>query len=109
VLGCTKATLFPLDFHTVKLTTSKLNRERRKCVHQVEFADETDNSSTTVAALCRDEKDLCREVLFDNIKSVKKDLVVSEDGTKIAMLVRQSKKRGGASFIIQAEFGAKAK
>lgn len=47
--------------------------------------------------------------MFDNIKSVKRDLVVSEDGTKIAMLVRQSKRRGGASFIMQAEFGAKVK
>lgn len=109
VLGCSKATLFPLDFHTVKLTTSKLNRERKKCVHQIEIVNQRDHSSTTVAALCREEKDLCKEPLFDNIKDVKNDLIVSEDGTKLAILVRQSKRRGGPSFIIQAEFGAKAK
>lgn len=33
VFGCTKATLYPLDFHTIKLITNKLNRERKKCVH----------------------------------------------------------------------------
>lgn len=71
--------------------------------------NQRDHSSTTVAALCREEKDLCKEPLFDNIKDVKNDLIVSEDGTKLAILVRQSKRRGGPSFIIQAEFGAKAK
>lgn len=88
VLGCCRATLFPLDFHTVQLTTTKLNRERKKCVHQMEIENRRDHSSTTVAAICKEDKDLCKEPLFDDVKNPRKDVIVSDDGSKLALLVR---------------------
>lgn len=103
-LGCQKATLYPLDFYMVKLTTQGQGRERQKSVHQVEFLDASDNSSVRLAAICKDESELCKTVLFPSLQKLEDDILISEDGTKFAILMRQCKRRGGPSFILQAEF-----
>jgi hypothetical protein len=52
-----------------------------------------------LAAICKDETQLCKTILFPTLK-VKDDIMISEDGTKFAILMRQCKKNGGPSFII---------
>lgn len=86
--GCQKATLYPLDFYVVRATTHNLNKERQKCIHQVEFADRSDNSSMRLAAICKDESELCKAVLFSSLQDLEDDIIISEDGTKFAMLMR---------------------
>lgn len=88
VFGCQKATLYPLDFYVVKATTQNLNKERQKCLHQVEFSDKSDNSSMRLAAICKDESELCKAVLFSSLQELEDDILISEDGTKFAILMR---------------------
>mgnify|MGYP006096556463 CR=1 FL=1 len=88
VFGCQKATLYPLDFYVVKATTQNLNKERQKCIHQVEFSDKSDNSSMRLAAICKDESELCKTVLFSSLQELEDEILISEDGTKFAILMR---------------------
>jgi len=41
-----------------------------------------------LAAICKDESELCKAVLFSSLQDLEDDIIISEDGTKFAILMR---------------------
>jgi hypothetical protein len=105
VAGFEKITLYPIDYNVVKITTENIGREKKSLIHTVDFNDEHAGAIRRLAAIAGNENELIDEIWFQNIDKVNPNdrIILREKGTMFGLMVPQTKKNGGPSFIIQAE------
>lgn len=77
-LGCTKLTLFPVDYFTTTLLTANLPKEKQSHVHSISYQDEQgDNVPQQLQAICRRPSELCQKIIFKSLRSLHSDVVIS--------------------------------
>lgn len=81
-----------------------IGKDRKNNIFNVPYTlDEGGAGSAT--AIAKNSDELITQLLFSSIKNFEQDIEISEDGTQLAILIRQCKGEvPGPSFILQLEF-----
>ena len=61
-------TLFPIDYYTTNLLTTKLGKEKKNWVFDVAYKDEVDNKQVSLKAIAHSPGELCKRILFKTLK-----------------------------------------
>jgi hypothetical protein len=86
--GCSKVSLFVVDFYTADLLSANVSREKRNYLRQVAYVDESDSAQRQLTAVSRSPEELCDKVLFKSLKDLRSDVRLSAGGTEFAVMIR---------------------
>ena len=101
-MGLSKICFYPIDYNIVKATTENVSRDKKQYLHVIDFTDKNLGAVHRIAAICKDESNLIKDVLFDGLKQSDptERMIVGERGKSVSYLIYQSKRNGGPAFIL---------
>lgn len=97
-------TLFVFNKRLHEELFDHLTEDKQRYLHTVPFNDSMTVERTKLLAISRSEDELCRELIYPSIIKIHKDALRKKE--QLAVCVRQHKREGEITCMVQIEFAA---